>query len=477
MAGLPIYELLVGQEYEKEVYVVGVTEDQAGILYRKAYQMYQRASKAIQGKLCCRPSQRSIVNPKTGSLFKTLPADADTVQGIEPNILILDELHAWRNREVYDALIYGDIRRSNSLTVSITTAGDDVNGIGYEEYEAARDLLDPDNDRYEEDSFAFIAERGRDPITGQYSEVPWDSEEAIRQGNPTLAENDQQIGTLLQRRDGARNSPLKKRNYIRYICNNYVDAVAETWIDPKRWDLCKREIPDYRVDGGYKRPVWLGLDLARVDDLVSLCYAFLADDNHFDLKWRFWMPEEGIQHKVESWKLPQLNQWIEEGFIETTPGWVVDHAYIRKAVSGVVLDENGKPLPKKDPEAAAQLYDIRELAYDKWQADNLVVASLKAFDGIPCLEHSQAYTGMSAPCKEFHRRVLDKSVHHDGNPVLRWMTRHCVIDIDPSDNIKPNKLKSRHKIDGIVAAVMALGRATLGRGKSSTYNRRGVLRV
>ena len=187
------------------------------------------------------------------------------------------------------------------------------------------------------------------------------------------------------------------------------------------------------------------------------------------------MPEEGLQNKMDSWKLPQLEKWIEDGHIETTPGWVVDHSYIRKAISGVVLDENGNKMQKVDPDSAAALYDIREVAYDRWQADNVAVYSLKAMDGVPCMEHGQGYGGMSPASKEFHKRIMDKTLHHDGNPVLRWMVRHCVIDIDPAENIKPNKLKSRHKIDGIVAAVMAVGRAALGRGRNSVYERRGIM--
>lgn len=473
LAALPLVEMLIGETPEKEVYVIATTEDQAGYLYKKTHAILQRS--ALAKKVRSLYSTRKLIYEPTASFFEALPADANTVQGIQPTLLIMDELHAWRGRELYDALIYGDIRRENSLKVVITTAGDDENSVCYEEYELAKDILDPESATYLPDTFAFVAEAGKDPETGKYSAWAWDDEKSLIQANPTLLENPGPLAKMRQEMEGVRASPGKKRNWIRYMCNRWVANVGEAWLDRNKWRECQATIPSH--DG---EPVWLGLDLAQVNDLVALAYAWWADDKRsaIDLRVRFWMPEEGISQKAEQWRVPQLHQWIEEGWIETTPGFAIENNVIRAAISGVTQNSAGENNPQRLPDAAAERYKVQELAFDRWKAADLVVQQLCETDGVPSCEHGQGFRDMDHPSKEFERRVLNRTIRHDGNPVLDWMVGHCVVSTDPGANIKPNKQKSRHKIDGIVAAVMAVGRiANAMPTKQSVYSRRGVMFV
>ena len=101
-------------------------------------------------------------------------------------------------------------------------------------------------------------------------------------------------------------------------------------------------------------------------------------------------------------------------------------------------------------------YDLLCLGYDPWNARQLVEEQLRDSDGIVTEPIRQGYKSLSGPCKEFERMVASRSIMHGNNPVLNWMVRHCIVDEDPAGNIKPNKKKSRHKIDGIASAVMAL---------------------
>jgi phage terminase large subunit-like protein len=241
LAGLPIAELLIGDVPEKEIYVVNATEDLAAYLFKKTHAMLTRSTR-LKGLIKIKYATNTLYHPPTNSIFKTLPAVEGSIQGIQPNLLLLDELHAWHGRDVYDGLIYGDIRRTDSLRVIITTAGNDWNSVAFEEYEAAKELLDPNNDRYEQDAFAFIAEAGRHPVTGEDIPWEWDAEESFIHANPTLWENPQPINKLRQELQSAKNTPGKKRGWIRYMCNRYVSALAETWIDMEKWDECGSDI-------------------------------------------------------------------------------------------------------------------------------------------------------------------------------------------------------------------------------------------
>ena len=105
-----------------------------------------------------------------------------------------------------------------------------------------------------------------------------------------------------------------------------------------------------------------------------------------------------------------------------------------------------------------ELYDIREIAADRWNANQLLV-ELDG-DGFEIVEHGQGYSSMSAPSKELERLIVGRSIVHFGHPVLRWMAGNATIENDAAGNIKPTKAKSTGRIDGIVAAIMAVGRAS-----------------
>ena len=186
------------------------------------------------------------------------------------------------------------------------------------------------------------------------------------------------------------------------------------------------------------------------------------------------MPEEGVDEKAERWKCPSLHQWIDAGWIDTTPGSVIDAKTLRWDISGVALDEAGAVLKERNAQAVAERFQVRALAYDPYQASNIVIQQLGDYDGLPIVKHGQGYLDMSVPSKEFSNRIKQRTLCHDGNPVMRWMFQHCVVDTDPAENIKPNKRKSRHKIDGVVASVMAVGLAALNASKSKVYEHRGV---
>jgi phage terminase large subunit-like protein len=467
---LPLIEIMIGDTPEKEAYVIATTEDQAGYLYKKTHATLKRSP--LSDKVRSLYSTLKMVYEPTASSFTALPADANTVQGINPSLLIMDELHAWRGRELYDALIYGDIKREDSLKVVITTAGDDDKSVCYEEYELAKDILDPNSATYLPDTFAFVAEAGKDPISGKYSDWAWDDERSLVQANPTLLENSAPLTKMRQELETVKASPSKKRNWIRYMCNRWVASVGDAWIGQDRWRKCAGHIAGHEGDAA-----WCALDLAKVEDMVAIALAWWNEDGRTaDLKVKFWMPEEGIAEKAERWRVPQLHQWIEEGWIQTTPGYAIDSAFLRQAISGVMCDEMGTPMKARDRRSIAAMYDVQELAFDRWRASDLVVHQIGEVDGVPVVEHGQGYQSMSAPAKELEKRIANGTIRHDGNPVLDWQFSHAVVDVDPAENIKPNKQKSRHKIDGVVAAVMAVGRITASRPKAkSVYGRRGVI--
>ena len=91
--------------------------------------------------------------------------------------------------------------------------------------------------------------------------------------------------------------------------------------------------------------------------------------------------------------------------------------------------------------------------------------------GFTVVPFGQGYKDMSPPTKEFYKLLMEGKINHGGNPVMRWMSGNVVVDTDPAGNIKCTKAKSPEKIDGIIAAIMALDRCIRnGNGSGSIYD-------
>lgn len=465
LSGLPLYMVMADGEEEAEAYAAAVDRDQASIIYKKTSRMV-KLSPELSGVLTRVDSQKRIVYEETGSFIEAISSDADSAEGKNPHLLIADELHVWKDRQFFNALMYGDIARPQPLFLMITTAGEDPTGVGHEEYEFAKDLLNPANDFYSESHFAFIAEASADK--------EWDDPEGWKEANPSLACG--AIGSIekLQAKcQEAKQTPRKKRDFIRYICNRWVTEVENVWLPEEAWRDCGQTVPDH-----IGHDCAGGLDLSKSVDLTSLCLVF-EDGEYFDYKWWFWMPEEGIKEKEDRDRVP-YRMWADQGFIELTPGNIVDYAYIRRQISGVMpAQDRGPTDPPKVGQwknALVNKYKIRSVGYDPYNATKLVT-ELGEYDAIDMQEFRQGYLSINQPAKEFERRVVSRKIRHGNNPVANWMAGHCVVETDPAGNIKPSKKKSRHKIDGIVGAVMGTGILMSGIKKQSVYETRGVLAI
>ena len=147
------------------------------------------------------------------------------------------------------------------------------------------------------------------------------------------------------------------------------------------------------------------------------------------------------------------------GFIESTPGNVCDYDHIRERIKKM-----------------AEMFRIREIAYDRWNASQLVTQLMN--DGATMVPFGQGYQSMNAPTKELITLVTGRKLRHGDNPVLRWMASNVAARQDPAGNVKPDKASSSEKIDGIVAGIMALGRAMVGSEQpDSIYEQRGPVFV
>jgi len=424
-AGLALLLLIVDGERSAKVYSAAADRAQAAIVYETAEKMIAASPwLAAEGIRCYR--NRTMEYAKMGSKYIVLSSDAYTKHGLNPHGIVFDELHTQPNRELYDVLNTAMGKRAQPLMILITTAGYDRNSICWEQHEYA---LKVQNGIIQDPTFLpviYAAEEGDD----------WTSPATWRKANPNFGVSVQEE-FLRQECAVALESPAYQNTFRRLYLNQWTQQ-ASRWLDMAAWDRCSAPLPDLAG-----RACYGGLDLASTTDIAALVLAFppVEEGEPLWLLPFFWVPEDKLIEKERRDRAPYVT-WVRQGVMTATPGNVIDYAWIRQQVNDL-----------------AGIYEMREIAVDPWNSTQLTVQLQD--DGLTVMEMRQGFASLSGPSKELLRLVLAGDLAHGGHAVLRWMADNVTVRQDPAGNVKPDKAKSTNRIDGIVASIMAIGRAML----------------
>jgi phage terminase large subunit-like protein len=424
-AALAIDGLLFDGEQGAEVYSAAADRDQASLVFHVAAQMLRNdAELAAQVQIV--DSQRRIVHRASGSVYRAISAEAYSKHGFNASRVIYDELHAAPERELWDVMSSSTGARDQPLMIAISTAGFDRHSILWELYSYAKKIqADPSLDP----SFLSIiyeAPPGAD----------WREESTWAACNPALGDfrSWEEMRTACAR---AQLIPEQENTFRRLYLNQWTEQ-SSRWLSLEAWDACLGS----RGELAPRRRCYLGADLSSTKDFTALVGVFPDDTGGgFDVRAHFVIPADTAGERERRDHLP-IAQWVREGWLTLSPGPVVDYEAIRVVVK-----------------AWMARYDVRELGVDPWNATDLVTR-LSDQDGLTCIMLRQGYATLSAPTKNLEATILGRALRHDGNPVLRRMVSVVAIETDAAGNIKPSKVKSSDRIDGVVALVLALDRAS-----------------
>ena len=438
-AGLALLLLAVDGERSAKVYSAAADKPQAAIVFETAEKMVA-ASPFLAPRI--KPYRnRTMEFPESGSRYITLSSDAYTKHGLNPHGIVFDELHAQPNRELYDVLNTAMGKRRQPLMIMITTAGYDRNSICWEQHEYARQVAEGVID--DPTFYPAIWAAGEDD--------DWTAPATWRKANPNYGVSVREE-FLRQECITALASPAYQNTFRRLYLNQWTSQESR-WLDMRAWDACGQAPPDLAG-----RACYGGLDLATTTDVAAfvLCFPPAKEGEPYWLLPHFWVPGDNMIERVRRDRVP-YDAWCRDGLMSATSGNVIDYGVIERDIITLGVK-----------------YQIKEIAFDRWGAaqmsQNLTAA------GFEMVQMGQGFASMAAPTKEMLRLVLGHQVGHGANPVLRWMADNLVVEQDAAGNVKPSKAKSREKIDGMVAAVMALDRATRNGGEAaSVYEERGVL--
>ena len=442
-AAVALYLLYADNEPSAEVYGAAADRQQASIVFDVAKQMVEM-SPALMKRSKLMGATKRIVNYSNAGYYQVLSAEVGGKHGFSVSGLVFDEIHTQPNRQLYDVLTKGSSdARQNPLHFIITTAGNDRHSIAYELHTKAVDILEG---RRVDPTFYPV-------VYGLKDDEDWEDEANWYKVNPSLGYT-VDIERLRDAYREAKQNPADEITFKWLRCNMWVSSTV-AWIPDAIYMRGNESIEAASLEG---RDCYAGLDLSSTGDITALVLIFPPRDENekYVLLPYFWIPEETIPRRVKANSVP-YDIWEKQGYIMSTEGNVIHYDFIEKFI--IYLSEK---------------YHILEIAVDRWNATQMI-QNLEG-EGFTIVPFGQGFSSMSAPTKEFYRLLMEGRIIHGGNPVLRWMAGNVVIDTDPAGNIKVTKAKSKEKIDGIVAAIMALDRCIRQEGQSgSVYDERGLL--
>jgi phage terminase large subunit-like protein len=446
-----------------EVYSAATTREQAKAVAETAWEMAKRSPEFREyfGVRLGAKTTRSLEVPATASKFAPLSADAHTLDGLNVYAAIVDELHAHKDRGVWDVLDTATGARDQSLLLAITTAGVDIGGICYEKLTYLHKVLEQALDDDEFFGIEYTIDEGDD----------WRTEAAWRKANPNYGVSVRPDDLRRKVREAA-HSPGAINNFLTKHCNVWVRAES-TWMPMPEWVRCGDA--SLRLEDFVSYPCWIGVDLAEVRDFAAIVALFRTDPKKYVVFGKFFLPETTLERSP----IAQMSGWAAEGHIIATDGDQADYQLIEDEIV-----------------AWCDLFeDVREIDFDRAlasrMAPNLKTRLMPRMgkDGVErfVITVPQTVETMNPAMQLIESLTLAGDIRHPANPAFNWMFSNVVVERNYKDEIFPRKAggkDSPHKIDGPVATFTAASRASqvvLGRprrrGRVSRWTPDGLVPV
>ena len=420
-AALGLFSLIADGEPASSVIMAANSREQAHIDFDAASAF---ARQLDPRKKSLKVLRNEIVFQKNNASLKVISADASTGDGLNPQLVILDELHEAPDSKLFDVLRSGQGFREQPLMLSITTAGFRIGGFcnQYEDY--CKEILM--GQKVDETLFALLytLDDGDD----------WTDESNFIKSNPNLGITVKR-DWLSEQVNQAKNSPtlevgVKTKN-LNVWCSSSTTWIPEQYI---RRSLMDVDLTEFKNKNNYL--VYLGFDLAAISDLTAVSIMFVdPDTEEYFFKTWYYLPKSALDGKYNS---ELYKMWSSKGFLTLTDSETTDYNYIQNQI--VYLYET---------------FDVQGVFFDSWNAQMLVNNLTNL--GLPMTAYSQSIGNFNKPTKEMERLVLSDKVRFDNNPITRFCFDNVELKVDLNGNSKPVGDHNAKKIDGVISMLNALG--------------------
>lgn len=426
-AAVGLYLMIADGELGPEIYTVATKKDQAKIIWLEAKRMIKK-SKSLNKRIKTLVSE--LIADVNDAIFKPLGRDSDTLDGLNVHGALFDEVHAWKDMNLYDVVVDGTSSRDNPLVFTTSTAGTVRESVFDRLYDECELVINgySDPEGYKNERLL--------PIIYELDErKEWINPKAWKKANPGLG-TIKKIDALAQKVNKAKSNPLLVKNLV---CKdfNIRETNGEAWLtfedlnNHEKFDI-KELKPRYGIGG---------VDLSSTTDLSAATVIFmLPNSDKIYVEQMYWLPEDLLEKRTKEDRIP-YDKWQDLGLLRTTPGNKVHYKFI---VDWFVELQNEK-----------DIY-IPWIGYDSWSA-TYFVEEMKGYFGEQAMDAViQGKKTLSSPMKSLGADLRSKRIVYNNNPILKWCLTNVSVDIDKNDNIQPMKTSNTKKrIDGFASLLDA----------------------
>ncbi|HIX41938.1 MAG TPA: terminase large subunit [Candidatus Kurthia intestinigallinarum] len=437
-SGLGLYLQTADGEPGAEVYAVATKKDQAKLVWADAKRMVTK-SPALRKRI--KPLVSELRADFNDSTFKPLGSDSETLDGLNVHGALMDEIHAWKDKNLYDVIVDGTSAREQPLIFMITTAGTIRESVYDMKYDEAMILLNglADPDGYKDERFLPI-------IYELDKREEWMDENAWQKANPGL-DTIKRRDTLRTKVNKAKSNPMLVKNLVTKDFN-IPETTSEAWLtfaelnNPASFDLQQLK-PKYGIGG---------TDLSKTTDLTAAKVIFMVKgDPQIYVNQMYWLPEELLEARAKEDRIP-YDLWYERGLLRVTPGNKVHPKFVTEWYLEQ-RNEYGIYLPW--------------IGYDAWSAEYWVEDMKGHFGSEAMIPVHQGKKTLSGPMYNLKADLVANTINYNNNPIDKWCLSNTAIEMDKNLNIQPTKTKNqRRRIDGTAALLNAY---TILQDKSAEY--------
>lgn len=426
-AAVGLYLQIADGELGPEIYAVATKKDQAKIIWLEGKRMVKK-SRALNKRI--KTLVAEMVSDGNDGVFKPLGRDSDTLDGLNVHGALFDEVHAWKDMNLYDVVVDGTSSREQPIVFTTSTAGtvrESVFDRLYDECEMVINGYD-DPEGYKNERLL--------PVIYELDErKEWTDPKAWKKANPGLG-TIKKIDSLASKVKKAQSNPLLVKNLV---CKdfNIRETNGEAWLtfeqlnNQEKFDIAQLK-PRYGIGG---------VDLASTTDLTAATVIFMVpNDDRIYVEQMYWLPEDLLDKRVSEDKVP-YDKWQGLGLLRTTPGNKVHYKF--------VVDWFKEVQNEKD------IY-MPWIGYDNWSATYFVEEMKEYFGGQTMIPVIQGKKTLSSPMKSLGADLESKRIIYNNHPILKWNLTNVAVDVDKNDNIQPMKTSNAKKrIDGFASLLDA----------------------
>ena len=414
-SAIATYMLVADKEGGAEIYSVATKKDQSKIVWEESKKMIRKSPELAKRVRCL---VGGIYFDAKDSYFRALASDSNSLDGLNSHLVIADEVHAWKDKNLLDVMYDSMSAREQPMLLETSTMGTVRQNVFDIEYDYAAQVID-----------GTIEDETLLPIIYELDEEQeWTNEESWYKANPALGV----IKSLKDVRDKverAKNNPIE---LVNLLCKDF--NIRQNSVNA--W-LSFEELNNEEKYSEWKDCYCIGgVDLSSTTDLT--CATLLGVvKGKIRVKQMYWIPTNFLEKKITEDKIP-YDKWIKLGLMRLSGDSKIDY----KDVTKWYLEQ-------------VQEYDLRPLwvGYDSWNAQ-FWCDDMKE-NGFDMVEVRQGYKTESAPLKQMKADLIDKKINYDNNPILKWNLSNIVVKMDDNENIMLSKEKAKQRIDGAASLMDA----------------------